>query len=389
MTLLFALVHALAAGALAAPFELVYSYPVETSLQEPDLRQARDVWPKLFASAKKSIDLEHFYATPEPGEPLDDAIAALERAAKRGVRVRFVLEKKFEKNSEAGIARLKAIPNLELRVIDWSLHQGKGIVHAKFFVVDGKAAYVGSQNFDWRSLKHIHELGLAIEDPYVVGQVRSVFEHDWALAGSSVPARPDNAARPDADRSRPAYLVASPWRFNPLGVGDSEAELLRLISTASSTLSVQLLDYSPLTYGKPRRFYAAIDNALRDASTRGVAIKLLVSHWNTEEPALKHLQSLALLPNIEVRVATIPEARQGPIRFARVIHSKYMVVDGSTLWVGTSNWAGGYLDDSRNLEVVVSDPELAARAEKIHARVWTSAYAEPLDPLKAYPRPRR
>ncbi len=380
-----------AAGFLVPGYELVYSYPVETTLAEPDLRRAVDVWPEMFSRAKKTIDIEEFYITPStaPGEALEASLQALERAAKRGVKIRVMLEKKFEKNSLDGIARLRSIPGLELRIIDWSGINGDGIVHAKFFTVDGARAYVGSQNFDWRSLKHIHELGLAIDDGPVVAGVQSIFDHDWGVAATTGPAPSVQTARPAADRARRAYLVASPWRLNPPGVGDSESELVRLLDEATGQAQIQLLDYSPLTRGKPRRFYAVLDNAIRDAAVRGGRVQLLVSHWNTDEPAIRHLQSLAVLPNIEVRIASIPESKDGPIPFARVLHSKYLVVDGKTLWLGTSNWGGGYLNASRNLELVIQDESLAARVAKIHTHLWTSPYAAPVDILKTYPKPKR
>ncbi|MEK7765490.1 MAG: phospholipase D-like domain-containing protein, partial [bacterium] len=266
-----------AAGFHVPGYELVYSYPVETTLSEPDLRRALDVWPEMFNRAKKTIDIEEFYITPstDPGEALEASLRALERAAKRGVRIRVLLEKKFEKNSLDGIARLKSIPGLDLRIIDWAGINGDGIVHAKFFIVDSTRAFVGSQNFDWRALKHIHELGLAIADGPVVRQVQSVFDHDWSVAAATTPAAPVQTERPAPDRARRAYLVASPWRLNPPGVGDSESELVRLLEEATGQVQIQLLDYSPLTRGKSRRFYSVLDNALRDASVRGVKVKLL------------------------------------------------------------------------------------------------------------------
>lgn len=399
MIRLIALTVLLAAPARAAfevpGFELIYSYPVETSLDEPDLRLAQDAWPAMFDAARRTIDIEQFYVTPSTGEPLEASLLALERAAKRGVKIRVLLEKKFEKNSLDGIARLKSIPGLELRVLEWSKVNGDGIIHAKFFVVDSTQAFVGSQNFDWRALKHIHELGLRITDAPVVKNVQRVFDRDWKEADPKVyelgfkPEPPEEPASRDADRSARAYLVASPWRRNPSGIGDSESELVRLIGEAKSDLVVQLLDYNPTTYSRPKRFYSPIDNALRDAAVRGVKIKLLVSHWNTDEHSVAHLKSLALVPGIEVRVITVPEARQGTIPFSRTAHSKYMAADGKAAWIGTSNWAGGYLDASRNLEIVVKDEALASRAAKIHAHLWDSPYTEPLRVEKAYPKPRK
>jgi len=386
------LLAASAHAAFTVPgYELVYSYPVETTLEEPDLRRAQDVWPEMFDAAKKSIDIEQFYIVPSTGEPLEASLQALERAAKRGVKIRFLLEKKFQKNSLDGIARLKSIPGLELRILEWSQVNGDGIIHAKFFIVDSTRAYVGSQNFDWRALKHIHEMGLSVEDSPVVANIQKVFDHDWEAADAKTPERGGlvETTRPAADRTGRAYLVASPWRENPVGVGDSESELVRLIAEAKEELLIQLLDYNPTTYGRPKRFYPPVDNALRDAAVRGVKVKLLVSHWNTEEPAISHLKSLSLLPGVEVRIITVPEAKQGRIPFARTAHSKYMTVDGKILWLGTSNWAGGYLDNSRNLELVVRDESLAGRAAAVQKHLWDSPYATLIDLAKTYPKPRR
>lgn len=390
-TLLIAVLHAPAASAaVKVPgYELVYSYPAETTLEEPDLRQAKDVWPEMIDKARHTLDINEFYVSPSTGEPLEPTLAAIERAGKRGVKVRVILEKVFVKNSLDGIDRLKKVKGLELKIADWAGMTGAGIDHAKYFVVDSTRAYVGSQNFDWRSLKHIHEMGLAIDDAPVVRQVQSVFDHDWAIAGTTVAATADNISRPSADRSGRAYLVASPWPYDPPGVGDAESELVRVIGEAKDEILVQNLEYLPLTYQRPQRYYGVIDAALRDAAVRGVKIKLLLSSWTTEEPGVKHLQSLAVLPNVEARIITIPDASTGPVPFARVCHSKYMIVDGKTLWVGTSNWMGSYLDQSRNLEVIVKDDVLAARAAQVQKHLWDSAYAAPVEVLKTYSKPRR
>lgn len=368
-------------------FELVTTTPVETTLQQKDLREAAAVWPEMIDKARNTLDISQFYVTVQPGQPLDATLEAVRRAGGRGVRIRFIAERKMAKASEEGFAALKAIQNLELRVIDFS-KIGGGITHAKYFVVDSTAAYLGSQNFDWRSLKHIHELGLRTDDAGIVRGLQAIFEHDWVAQamverGEAVTAL--QPARPAAASDARAYLVASPWRWLPEGVGDSETELARLLGSAQEEARIQLLDYAPLTFGK-HRFYAPIDNAIRLAATRGVKVKLLVSNWNTDPPQLQHLRSLALIPNVEIRVATLPLSKDGYIPYSRVIHSKYLVVDGKTLWLGTSNWAGGYLDDSRNVEAVVKDEALAKRVLDVHAQLWSSSYAEPLDLAKDYPK---
>lgn len=377
-------------------YELVQTAPIETTLSNADLRGPLAVWSQLFDNAKSEIVLGQFYAVNKAGAPFAQVVDKLAQAGKRGVKIRFLLDKKGVGLSEAAtLAQLRAIPNLELRILDYSDLTGNGIIHAKYLAVDGKAAYIGSQNFDWRSFSHIHETGLLITDPVVVKQVVATFEQDWQAQGliaahQAVPTRV--AVAENAAMTAPAaQLLASPAAFNVPGVADSEATLPALLGAAQSEVRVQLLDYAPLSYGPngTRPYYAVIDTALRAAASRGVHIKLMVSNWNLEQPGLAYLKSLALVPNVEIRIVTLPMASSGPIPFARVIHSKTMSIDGKLAWVGTSNWLGGYFDKSRNFEVVLRNEKMAQRLAALHEQTWSSAYAQPLDVMKIYPKPNK
>jgi phosphatidylserine/phosphatidylglycerophosphate/cardiolipin synthase-like enzyme len=393
-------------------FELVQTAPVETTLHSDDLRDPVTVWSELFDNAKTEIAIGQFYAASKPGAPFERVIERLEAAGKRGVKIRFLLDQKGIGLSEAAtLERIKAIPNLEFRVLDYNKLTGNGIIHAKYLIVDRATAFVGSQNFDWRSFTHIHETGLRITEPKIVGGIQAIFEQDWAAQaalaqGRSVtPLQAKGAvlasaaplatvapalAAPAASASAPeAVLLSSPAAFNPPGVLDSELTLPALLADAKEEVRVQLLDYAPLSYGPKgtRPYYAVIDNAVRAAANRGVKIKLMVSNWNLETPAQAYLKSLALLPNVEIRVVTLPKASTGFIPFARVIHSKTMVIDNKLAWVGTSNWSGGYFDLSRNIEVVMRNEQMAKRLAALHEQTWSSQYAQPLDVNRNYPKP--
>ena len=376
-------------------FELVLTTPVETSLTNSDLRDPVTVWSQLFDNARHEIVIGQFYAAGKAGTPFDQVIERLEAAGKRGVKIRFLLDIKGIGLSEpATLARLRAIPNLELRILDYSKLTGNGIIHAKYLAVDKKAAFIGSQNFDWRAFTHIHETGLLVTDPTVVAQVQAIFEQDWQAQGllAANQAVPKLAPQGAAALASPAaQLLASPAAYNPQGVADSEAVLPALLAEARSEVRVQMLDYVPLSYGpdRTRPYYAVIDNAVRAAAQRGVTIKLMVSNWNTEKPAIAYLKSLAMVPNVQIKIVTLPVASSGPIPFARVIHSKTMSIDGKLAWVGTSNWAGGYMDKSRNLEVVLRNEKMAQRLAALHEQAWNSPYAQPLDINKDYPKPNK
>ncbi|WP_338770944.1 phospholipase D-like domain-containing protein [Massilia sp. METH4] len=379
-------------------FELVQTAPVETTLANPDLRDPITVWCELFDNAKTDIAIGQFYAASKPGAPFEKVIDRLAAAGARGVKIRFLLDRKGINLSEAAtLERLRAIPNLEMRVLDFGQLTGNGIIHAKYVIADGKRAFVGSQNFDWRAFTHIHETGLLVDDATIVAQIRAIFEQDWnaqaqlAQGRAVAPLQQKSAMAPAAVLAQPSYLLASPASYNPPGVGDSETGLPALLAQAKEEVRVQMLDYAPLSYGPngTRPYYAVIDNAVRAAANRGVKIKLMVSNWNLEPVMLPYLKSLAVLPNVEIRVVTLPKASTGFIPFARVMHSKTMVIDGKLAWVGTSNWAGGYFDLSRNLEIVMRNEQMARRLAALQEQVWSSPYAQPLDINKNYPKPQK
>lgn len=370
-------------------YELVYTAPVETALQADDLRNTAQVWQQMFDAAKTRIDLGQFYVANQQGSLLDGVLQHLKAAGERGVKIRFLMEEKgIRISTPETLEQLKAIPNLELRIIPYQRLSG-GILHAKYLLVDGEQAFVGSQNFDWRALAHIHETGLRISDAGVVGQIQAIFEQDWqaqALLAADKPV-PPLLYQPSPETLQGNYLVASPRAYNPAGVIDSQVELPRLLATAKKRVRVQVMDYAPLSYGPEhsRPYYAVIDNALRSAAARGVQVELMVANWNTKKPDIAWLKSLAVVPNVQIKIVTIPPASSGFIPFARVIHSKIMTIDGETAWIGTSNWTGGYLDNSRNLELVLHNPAMSQRVDKLYSQLWDSVYAEPIKLEYDYP----
>ena len=378
-SMLLALAATLALGAQIPLTSLVQSIPVETDLADPALPLARDVWVAMVRGAKVSFDAAQFYVTSRPGSALEPVLAELEQAGARGVKVRFLLSARMLDQDPASVARLRRIPGAEVRSYDLA-RVAKGILHAKYFVVDGREAFLGSQNFDWRALEQIHELGVRTSDSRLVAGLAELFALDWRFSGDGklpvFPAQVTSAARPAVE------LVASPPFLTPKWLRPSSEALVELIGQAKTSVCVQLLTYSPLA--GPDRYWPVLDDALRAAAVRGVKVRLLVSDWVLGGRALPHLKALALIPNLEVRVASIPEAKEGHIPYSRTAHSKYLVVDEAQLALGTSNWEESYFTESRNLELIFRDASLAAQVARIHDRLWSSRYAYPLEPLKTY-----
>ena len=358
---------------------LVQSIPAETDLADPALPFAKDVWVEMIRAAKTSVEAAEFYVTNRAGSALEPVLAELEKAGARGVKVRFLLSSKMLDQDPPSVARIRRIPGAEVRSFDLA-GVAKGILHAKYFVVDGREAFLGSQNFDWRALEHIHELGVRTTEPVIVSGLIRLFALDWTFAQDrklpSLPAQPPRSARSQVE------LVASPPFLTPKDIRPSIEALVDLIGQAKQNVRVQLLTYSPISGSD--HYWPVLDNALRAAAVRGVKVRLLVSDWVLGGRALPHLKALTLIPNLEVKIVTIPEAKEGHIPYSRTVHSKYLVVDETQLALGTSNWEESYFTESRNIELIFRDSPLAAQAARIHDRLWTSAYAFPLDPMKVY-----
>ena len=363
---------------------MVQSIPAETALAQPDLPHALETWIAMIDGAKKTIEVAQMYVSSRPGEGIEEVLQALRRAADRGIRIRFLLSANMVDEEPETLAAVRAIPAIEVAIINLKPLTG-GIMHAKYWIVDEASAFVGSQNFDWRALNQIHETGVLVRDANFSRKLLGIFESDWKLARTGkIPPKGDTRGGDSGD----VELVASPAELNPAGVRAALPALLELLAGAKESIQIQLLEYSPASYSAGGD-WLEIDDALRSAAARGVKVQLLVSHWNTSKSSIGALKKLATIPNIAVKVAFVPEHSSGFIPYARVIHTKQMVVDRSTYWVGTSNWSRGYFYATRNVEVIMRRPELARIGQRIFETVWSQPYTEFVDPARNYPAPRK
>ena len=303
-----------------------------------------DVWLAMIAGAERSLDLSFFYASDGPGGRLSAVLEAIEQAAARGVLVRGLFDAKFYETYPETIDRLEAVEGIETRLLDLREHTG-GVQHAKYFVVDARDVYLGSANFDWRSLEHIQEIGLRLRSESVANAFLEVFRYDWALAaGDDLPELSERSWQPIELATRDGAVrvtpVFSPESLLPRAESWDLPRLVEWIEAAENSVSIQLLSYKASSYDK--RYFGELEGALRGAALRGVSVRLLLADWSKRRGQIEGLQSLQVLPNVEVRLASLPEAASGFVPFARVVHAKFMVVDSQRAWLGTSNWSRDY-----------------------------------------------
>jgi phosphatidylserine/phosphatidylglycerophosphate/cardiolipin synthase-like enzyme len=333
----------------------------------------------MINGAKSSIDIEQFYINNQAGQSLEPVLNALKAAAARGVQIRFLVDTKFYATYSSEPNELAQLPGFSVEQIDFS--SLGGVQHAKYFVVDQTQAFVGSANFDWLALTHIHEVGLRINDANVGSDLEAIFNRDWAngiAIGSKLPpvSRAPLSPIQAAPESSEFLITASPPAVNPTGIPDTLDALVKSINSAKTSLKIQNYQYNTRgiaggNQAKPR--WADLDDAIRKAAGRGVHVQLCF-----DNAALKagqpDLDALKKLNNVEVHIVTIPQWSGGPIPYARLIHSKYMIVDDASAWVGSENWTEGYFTQTRNVGVFFQDATLVSSLKQIFAQVWGSNY---------------
>ncbi len=367
-------------------FEIVESIPVETNLDNQEIRNTPEVWLEMINGAKKSIDIEQFYISNKIGEPLEKILQAIEAKAATGVPVRIVAEGNMAKTYPETLERLDSKENIEVRILT-AFHKIHGINHSKYFIVDKKTVFIGSQNFDWRALKHIHEIGLKISNREFAETITTIFNMDWnqAKTGELIKT-PEHGIKSAYDMKIAGETItffptASPYYNMPEKFYSDELAIIEAINSAENSVRIQLLSYSPAAYGE---YYGKLDNAFREAALRGVKIHLIVADWSKGSSAMIYLKSLQVLPDIDIKLSTIPEYSGGYISFARVEHCKMMTVDDEITWIGTSNWRKNYFYNSRNLGVVINSKTINTKITEIFDKSWDSDYTELIDINKKY-----
>merc|ERR1712223_1575210 len=315
---------------------------------------------------------------------------------------------------------LSKVPGIKVKKLNFKKLMGNGILHTKLWISDKRHFYVGSANFDWRSITQVKEIGvLPLNCPKLAEDMSKIYEVYWALGGpdKTIPDKwPTNLETainaqepldiPGEDTS--VYLSSSPPPFCPDGREVDINAISKVISSAEKFISIAVMDYSPtFLFAKNHQFWPVIDNLLRKAYIeRGVEIKLLFSYWDHTKPDMKFfMHSLTALSGlqthhnkkIEAKFFKVPSFTpdQAQIPFARVNHNKYMVTDKNG-FIGTSNWSADYFVNTGGIGFVFersnqqnesqppqypheANSQLYSHLKPVFWRDWNSDYTFNLD----------
>lgn len=144
-------------------------YPIEAYFS-PDGGVARRII-KAIDSSASSIDLAIFDLTSQ------DIKSALERAKNRGVKIRIAADSRQAKGAHSVIQTL-IDEGFNIRIVHGI---GRGIMHNKFAVFDGKLLVTGSYNWTYNAEHNNYENAIFISDPETIKKYQQDFNTIWKI----------------------------------------------------------------------------------------------------------------------------------------------------------------------------------------------------------------
>lgn len=359
-----------------AQLRMVETVPDELALGSPGVLKTEAEWMDMISKSRRSLDISQFYVQTLAHSGLDRVLRSMESAAQRGIKIRFLVDeafvKKYPNDTGKTMEGIRKWPGTEVRITNRWAKNG-GIQHSKYFIVDSQDAFLGSQNFDWRALDHIAELGFRFRSPPLVASLQAVFEDDWAKADNQEGVQDLNpkffqpAVWQDVDGAINTVALKvspNPDSHNP-GLWDLPA-MLQMLREAKKKIRLTAMLYKPSYHDKSS--WLEVDNLLIEAARRGVQVQVMTDNRNKAMDFKNLLEA-----GVEVGLVKIPTHSSGPIPHARLLHAKYVVVDDQKSWLGTSNFEGDYFYHSRNLSLIFDSPRLSTSMGQIFDRYWTSS----------------
>lgn len=296
--------------------------------------------------------------------------SALGRAARRGVDVRVLIDavgsRPWARQTLALLAAEGVPCKLALPVRWWTtVRRARADLrnHRKIAVIDGRLAYVGSQNIVDRNFRRgvvNDELVARVEGP-VAAAVAAVFASDWYLETREILPSPPMPSTAGA----PAQVMPSGPDY---GVPGFERLLVALIHTAETQVTL----VSP--YLIPDE---AVLAALQTAAYRGVAIDLVVSR--VVDQKMVRLAQRSFYDELMSMGVRIHRYRN------HLLHAKHVSVDGRIGVIGSGNADLRSFMLNAEISLLLYEPEQVA--ELVAQQAQCMALSDRLDLMEWRRRP--
>jgi phosphatidylserine/phosphatidylglycerophosphate/cardiolipin synthase-like enzyme len=142
----------------------------------------------LIDGAQRSVHVQvlTYKTVSRDRSPFPDLDDALRRAADRGVEVKLLVAHWSKKpGSIDAVRRLARVPGVTVRIIGIPAWSGgfipyARVAHAKYMVVDGERAWVGTSNWEGDYFTRSRNVGLIVEGPAFAARLDRVFADGFA-----------------------------------------------------------------------------------------------------------------------------------------------------------------------------------------------------------------
>ena len=196
--------------------------------------------------------------------------------------------------------------------------------HSKFFLVDASVAVLSTGNFSENYSIDLERNFVATDrDQADLADVLALFDADW------------DGATPEMSCTR---MIISPI--------NSRSRLIELIDSAQTTLTIESMQFAD----------TAVRDAVKARVMAGVSVRVMLAEasWITANAG-----AATFLQGLGVTVKSIPH-----------LHTKAIVVDGTSAYVGSENLSYTSLDKNRELGVIVTDASSIAPIASTFEADW-------------------
>jgi cardiolipin synthase A/B len=261
---------------------------------------------------------------------------AVIKAHQRGVKVRVMLNPaRRDGEEENAVSRSQlAAAGVEIR----DTNPCFDVTHEKSMVIDDRAAYIESLNWETRNLTETRDYAIVTEHRHEIEEVAGGFDADWERA--------------EFKSGENAHLI---WC-----IGNGRRRLCEFIDRAKHSLWVQNERYQDPVI---------IEHLVR-AHARGVKIHVMARppHKLKKDKLIEGVSGLRILQDLGVPIHKLKHIK---------LHAKLLFADDARAIIGSINLAPGSFDSRRELAIEVDDGHIIKRLHKVLHEDWENS--KPLD----------
>lgn len=261
---------------------------------------------------------------------------AVLKAHHRGVRVRIMLNPTRRSGEKENDDTRKTLNDAGIEVLD--SNPAYDLTHEKSMVVDDKAAWIMSLNWEAKNLTETRDYAVVTLHAHEVNEIIQCFEADWT--------------RQSFNPGENSHMI---WC-----VGNGRQRIAQFLDTAKHSLWVQNERYQD----------PVIIERLVRANHRGVKVHIMARppHTLKKEKLIEGVGGLRILDDVGVKVHKVHGLK---------LHAKLLFADGVRAIIGSINLAPGSFDSRRELAIEVRDEDVLDRIHKIVHYDWENSH--PID----------